>query len=197
MKKEKLILIGGGGHCRSCIDVIEAHGRFEVSAIVDVESQVGQEVLNYSIHYTDESLNELIQKYKNVIITIGQIKNPDLRVSYFEKLKKIGAHFPIIISPRAHVSKYATIKEGSIIMHDSLINAKAEIGLNCIINTKALVEHDAVVGDHCHISTGSIINGGAVIGKKSFIGSQAMVRDNISIQERSIIQAGSSVLKGN
>ena len=32
--KEKIILIGGGGHCKSCIDVIEAQGRFQIMAIV-------------------------------------------------------------------------------------------------------------------------------------------------------------------
>ena len=30
MDKQKLILVGGGGHCRSCIDVIEAEEKFEI-----------------------------------------------------------------------------------------------------------------------------------------------------------------------
>ena len=34
--KEKIILIGGGGHCRACIDVIEQEGRFTIAGIVDV-----------------------------------------------------------------------------------------------------------------------------------------------------------------
>ena len=35
--KEKIILIGGGGHCRGlCIDVIEQDGRFDIAGIVDV-----------------------------------------------------------------------------------------------------------------------------------------------------------------
>jgi len=37
MKKE-LILIGGGGHCTACIDVIEQEGRFAIAGIVDVET---------------------------------------------------------------------------------------------------------------------------------------------------------------
>ena len=27
--KETIILIGGGGHCKSCIDVVEQEGRFQ------------------------------------------------------------------------------------------------------------------------------------------------------------------------
>ena len=34
-KKEKIVLVGGGGHCKSVIDVIECEGRFEIAGNVD------------------------------------------------------------------------------------------------------------------------------------------------------------------
>ena len=34
-KKPEIILLGAGGHCRSCIDVVESEGRFTVAGIVD------------------------------------------------------------------------------------------------------------------------------------------------------------------
>ena len=39
---EKLILLGGGGHCKSCIDVIEQEGKYEIRAILDIEELMGQ-----------------------------------------------------------------------------------------------------------------------------------------------------------
>ena len=33
--KFELLLIGAGGHCRSCIDVIEQEGRFRIAGVVD------------------------------------------------------------------------------------------------------------------------------------------------------------------
>jgi FlaA1/EpsC-like NDP-sugar epimerase len=39
MIKPKIILIGAGGHCRSCIDVIEQQDRFEILGIVDKAGQ--------------------------------------------------------------------------------------------------------------------------------------------------------------
>ena len=30
MNKKKIILIGGGGHCKSCIDVIESNNMFDI-----------------------------------------------------------------------------------------------------------------------------------------------------------------------
>ena len=34
--KEEIILIGGGGHCKSCIDVIEQEGKYQIAGIVDL-----------------------------------------------------------------------------------------------------------------------------------------------------------------
>ena len=36
MQKPEIILVGGGGHCKSCIDVIEAEGRFIIKGIIDL-----------------------------------------------------------------------------------------------------------------------------------------------------------------
>ena len=51
-------------------------------------------------------------------------------------------------------SKHCTIGEGTIIMHDVIINAKASVGFNCIINNKALIEHDAKIA---HNSTFQLV----------------------------------------
>ena len=50
-------------------------------------------------------------------------------------------------------------------MHQSFVNAGAEIGKHCIINTKANIEHGVMVEDFCHISTGAIVNGDSIIKK--------------------------------
>ncbi|MGJ0312293.1 hypothetical protein [Aliarcobacter cryaerophilus] len=35
--KEKIVLIGGGGHCHSVIDVIEQTNKYEIIGIVDIK----------------------------------------------------------------------------------------------------------------------------------------------------------------
>jgi len=58
--KEKIILIGGGGHCKSCIDVIEQEGRFEIAGIVERPNSSGiPSVLGYPIIGTDDYLRIL------------------------------------------------------------------------------------------------------------------------------------------
>jgi sugar O-acyltransferase (sialic acid O-acetyltransferase NeuD family) len=188
--KPKIILVGGGGHCISCIDVIEQEGKFQIAGIVDA-NKIGGQVLGYPVLGSDDDLPILRKKYDYVLITTGQIKTPLTRMKLYEQLGLLGFNLPIIISPRAYVSKHAFIRNGSIIMHDALINAKVEIGNNCIINSKALIEHNSKIGNHCHISTGAIINGDVTVGHGTFVGSNAVVRESVRIDENFFLRSGS------
>ena len=47
--KEKIILIGGGGHCHSVIDVIEQEDKYEIIGIVDKKEVIGKDILGYKI----------------------------------------------------------------------------------------------------------------------------------------------------
>ena len=189
----EIIILGAGGHCRSLIDVIELENRFKIAGIIDNELAVGIKVFDYEVIGNDNDLKKLREKYEYAVIGVGQIKSPKIRIKLFEMLKRLKFMLPVIISPRAYVSKYAEIGEGTVVMHDALVNANAKVGKNCIINTKALVEHDVIVEDNCHISTGAIVNGGVVVGEGSFIGSNAVTKENIKIPEKSFIKAGSVV----
>jgi len=187
---KELILLGGGGHCKSCIDVIEETQSYKVIGILDKQEFVGQFVLGYEIIASDDEIPNLVKQEVEFLVTVGQIKTAQIRKMLYYKLLENQAALATVISPRAHVSKYAKISAGSIVMHDALINANATVGYNCIINSKALIEHDAVVGDHCHISTAAIINGGSHIGDTTFFGSNAVSREYAVIPDDSFIKAG-------
>ena len=188
--KEQILLMGGGGHAVSVIDVIELEDKYIITGIIDIKEKVGQEVLGYKIIGCDEDLEELFKTYKNIVITIGQIKTSAIRVNFFDKLKAIGYNLPTIISPLAYVSKHSLVGEGTVVMHQVLINSNVVIGKNCIINSKALIEHDCVVEDNCHISTAAVLNGGVRVNKGTFFGSNATSKEAITIEENSFIKAG-------
>jgi sugar O-acyltransferase (sialic acid O-acetyltransferase NeuD family) len=192
---EPIILIGGGGHCVSCIDVLRLGNLFEIVGILDTADKVGTSLLGIKVIGDDEDISRLAGKYKNFLITIGHIKNSEKRVRIFETVKKYGGNLPVVISPKAYVSPLATIQEGTIIMHNSLVNSGAVIGKGCIINTGALIEHETSIGDFCHISTQAVVNGQVHIGKNSFIGSNSVIANNISLPEQIIVAAGACILK--
>ena len=142
--KAPLILIGGGGHCKSCIDVVEQEGRYAIAGILDKPELVGTQLLNYPIIGADDEITKLAENHC-FLITVGQIKSPAIRLAIYAKLKEAGAEIATIVSPRAYLSAHARLGEGSIVMHGATVNADAIIGNNCIINSHALVEHDAVM----------------------------------------------------
>lgn len=190
---KNLYLIGGGGHCRSCIDVIELQMKYEIKGIFDFEGNIGKTVLGYKIIDTDKNLEQYVNNENYFLITIGFIKTSTLREEIFQKLNKLNANIATVISPRAYVSKYAKVGMGTIVMHDVLVNANVNIGRNCIINTKSLLEHDVIVEDNCHISTASVLNGGVTIEKNTFIGSNSTIVQGVKVVANSFIKAGSLV----
>lgn len=190
---QKLILLGGGGHCKSCIDVIEQEGQYVIAGILDNEKLVGQKVLGYDVIGTDADINKFIDKGYTFLITVGQIKTSTIRKKLFSLLYKSSAQIATVISPRAYVSKHADVGQGTIIMHDALVNAGALIGENCIINTKALIEHDAIIEDFCHISTSAVINGGGTVKEGTFFGSNAVSKEYVVTDTDDFIKAGSVV----
>jgi sugar O-acyltransferase (sialic acid O-acetyltransferase NeuD family) len=192
--KENIILIGGGGHCRACIDVIEAQAKFQIAGIIDIKENLHRQISDYEIIGCDEDLPGLIRQYKYYLITIGQIKNPEKRKASFDYIRKIGGNFPAIISPFAYVSNKASIGDGTIIMHNTFINTNAAIGSNCIINTGAIIEHDVKIEDNCHISTGAIVNGQCSIGECTFLGSGSTTTNNITITKNTVVGACSCVV---
>ncbi len=190
----KILLLGGGGHCKSCIDVIESEGKYEIAGILDDdETKIGSEILGYKI------LGKVteIESFKNLaeygFVTVGQVKTAEIRKKIFKILKDSKLKMPIIVSPHAYVSSHSKISEGTIVMHHALVNAGAKVGENTIINSKALIEHDGIVGNHTHISTGAILNGDVIVGDECFIGSNATIAEGRKILKNSFIKAGSLV----
>lgn len=175
-----LILVGGGGHCKSVIDVAESAG-YTILGILDKPDEVGKRVLVYEVIGTDDEITKYANK-ADFFVTVGQIKSPKLRIKLHQMLEMYGCRLGTIIAPTAHVSKYAIIGEGTVVMHQAVVNADAKVGKGCIINTFANIEHDVVIGDYCHISTGVVVNGGANIAIGTFVGSQSVVNNGINME---------------
>jgi sugar O-acyltransferase (sialic acid O-acetyltransferase NeuD family) len=190
---KEIILIGGGGHCKSVIDVIEKEGKFKIAGIVDVPELLGTDVLGYPVIGNDSDIDNLSNKYTHALITVGQIRSSETRIRLFNLIKKVGFICPTIISTRAYISEHSIIGAGTVVMHDALINAGVFIGNNCIINSKALIEHDSKIFDHCHISTNAVVNGGVTIKSGCFLGSGSITNNLITIEENSFIKAGAVI----
>lgn len=188
-----IILIGGGGHCKSVIESAESAG-LQIKGILDTPENVGKNVLSYKVIGTDDDIPKYVDDCE-FVVTVGFIKSPKLNILLHEKVIKVNGRFATIIASTAHVSKYATIGIGVVIMHHAFVNAGAVIGFGSIINDFANIEHDVRIDQHCHVSTGAMINGECIIGENTFIGSQSVIANCIKIYPNVVIGAGSVVYK--
>ena len=183
-----LYLIGGGGHAKSCIDVIESTGSYTIRGIIDREPV---ECLGYPYIGNDTCLETLVKEPCQFLITVGFIQSSEIRCRLYNKVLDMGLELATIVSPYAYVSPHASIGVGTIVMHHALVNAAVTVGDNCIINTGALIEHDSIVCHHSHISTKVILNGSCTVGNRSFIGSGAVLKNNLTVGDDVILSFGS------
>ncbi|WP_322103817.1 acetyltransferase [Paraburkholderia sp. J41] len=190
-----IVLVGGGGHCKSVIDVLEATADWRIAGVVERRGSEIREVLGYPVIGFDEDLASLRERYAFALVTCGQVKTPEPRMRLFRALKAAGFALPTLISPRAHVARSAALGEGTVVMHGAHVGPAARIGANTIVNSRALIEHDALVGSHCHIATSATVNGGVTVGDRSLIGSGAVCREGVCIGAGCIVGMGTRVLK--
>ena len=189
----KLVLLGGGGHCKSVIEAAESAG-YQILGVLDMPEEVGKAVLSTKVIGTDDDIPAYVDKAE-FVITVGFIKNPAIRIKLYNKVKEAGGKLATIVASTAHVSKYATIGEGTVVMHQAFVNAGANVGNNVILNTFTNIEHDAVIGNQCHISTGTMVNGDCKVGDNCFIGSQSVLANGITVGDDIVVGAGSLVRK--
>ena len=182
---KKLIIIGAGTHANSCIDAILSSKKNKILYLV---SKKAKYVESYKVIDENEFIKNDLEG-KRIHIGIGQLKNGDQREKIFNLYKKKGCVFPVILSGNALISPKTQISDGTIVMHQAIINRNVKIGKNCIINSGAIIEHDTIIEDNVHIAPGAIVLGGCHIKKNSFIGSAAVIRQNCIIKPKTIVPA--------
>lgn len=189
----KLLLLGGGGHCRSVIDCALSMGIFSEIGIVDntanalhVDGVVG----------SDEDLPILFEQgWTDAFISVGSIGNTAVRRKLYNLIKESGFNVPVIADPTACLARNAFIGAGTFIGKKAVVNTAAIVGECCIINSGSIVEHDCSIGEFSHVSPGSVLCGGVKVGKDSHIGAGSIVKQSVSIGNNVLIGAGSLVLK--
>lgn len=193
---EDILLIGGGGHCKSVIDSIKYGEEFNIIGILDSKEKIGDFIDSIEIVGCDEDSRYFFEKgCKNAFITVGSIGDVSIREKLYDNLKYIGFRFPVIKDKTSIISKNVVIKEGTFVGKGAIINSGTIIGKNCIINTGSILEHDCNIKDFVHIAPGVSLSGNVSIEEKTHIGTNSTIIQGIKIGKSCIIGAGSVVIK--
>ena len=193
MENDKVLLIGGGGHCSSVLDCLIRCNQYKSIGIVG--QNISPALFPVPIVGNDTDLPQLFHKgWTNAVIAVGSIGNPIHRRAIYSQLKKIGFVLPVVIDPSALIGYDAEIGEGTFVGKQAVINSRTRIGCCAVINTGACVEHDCVIGDFVHISPGCTLCGSVQVGENTHVGAGSVVRQQLEIGCDALIGAGSVVV---
>ena len=193
---EDILLIGGGGHCKSVIDSIKSMDEFNIIGILDNKEKIGTFIDGIEVVGCDDDSRYFFEKgCKNAFITVGSIGDTSIREKLYNDLKNVGFRFPIIRDETSIVSKNIVIEEGTFIGKGVIVNSGTIIGKNCIINTGSILEHDCKIKDFVHIAPGVSLSGNVSIERKTHIGTNSAIIQGVKIGKSCIIGAGSVVIK--
>lgn len=191
--KNKLLLIGGGGHCRSVLDCVLSANKYDEIGIIDNSNCSCFDIP--VIGKDDDIPDLLLSGWNNAFITVGSVGNTKIRRKLYKMLNDLKIKIPVIVDPTAVIARGVEIGQGTFIGKRAVVNSNSVIGECAIINTGSIIEHDCVVGDFSHISPGAVVCGGVNIGNDSHIGASSIIRQQINIGRNSLIGAGSVVVK--
>ena len=192
----KLLLIGGGGHCRSVADSALRLGCYDKLGIIEkVSPGSSSSCSQIPVIGTDDDLPELFHAgWTDAFITVGSIGNTSLRRRLYRLVKNIGFSVPTIVDPSAVVSQSAVLQEGVFVGKRTVVNAGSEVGRCVILNTGSVIEHDCRIGDFSHVSPGAVLCGMVQVGHDSHIGAGSVVRQEITVGDHTVIGLGSVVV---
>lgn len=182
-KALKVILQGGGEHARVVLDCLLDTGA-EVVGVYD-PAYTGALFGVPQLGVYDPEANEGALQ----VIAIG---DNDVR----KRVAQRGGHgFAKAIHCSAIVSRFASIGNGSMILHKAVVQAQSRIGNHVIINTGAQVDHDCMIRDYVHLAPGVILCGTVTVGEGAFIGAGAIVIPGKTIGAWATVGAGAVVTR--
>lgn len=195
MEKQRIVIIGAGGHAKVVYNSLKLSfqtvGRGVVIGFVDDNSRLwGKTLLGIPILGPIEGLVNL--DINAVIVGIGDNK---ARKHLYEWAKSKGYHLVNAIHPTAVIAEDVAIGEGVAIFGTVVVNPGSAIGNNVILNTGCTIDHDCLIADHVHIAPGAHLAGGVVVGEGTFVGTGASVIPYRKIGCWSIIGAGGVVIE--
>ena len=194
--KKKLVLVGGGGHCKVVIDAVKSSDQFELCGIVDPNLDRGISILGIEAIGDDSRLLELFrQGVKNAFITVGSIGDCSNRKRIYDNLKNIGFQLPVVVHPKAVIARDVELGEGTFIAAGAVVNPGVRIGKNVIINTSVSIDHDCKIADFVHIAPGATLCGGVEVADSAHVGAGAKVRQCVKIAKNYLVKMGTVVTK--
>ncbi len=158
--KEKIVIIGAGGHGKVVADAITAQGKYELLGFIDASIPVGKVIVNdFKVIQTQADFYLLKDQVDTFIVAVGSNIIREKLVIMAEAVLKPAT----VIHPSALIGSDVTIGVGSVVLANTVINSSSKIGRNTIVNTGSIIDHDCIIGNNIHLSIGTLVGSNSEI----------------------------------
>lgn len=190
---ESILLLGGGGHCKSVLDSLVKLNRYDRIGIVLNEIDESVNKLAPVVGCDDDLIKLFNAGWDSAFVAVGSIGNTHLRKKLYFDLTNIGFRLPSIVDPSSVLASHVKLGPGCYIGKNAVINEDSTIAECAIINTGAIIEHDCSIDKFVHVAPGTVLCGNVKVGAYSHIGAGSVVKQGLNIGSKTLIGIGSVV----
>lgn len=153
---KNLLILGAGQFGLMVKEIAESMHCFEKIDFLDDNNELAIGKL--------DDYERFVCEYHYAVVAIG---NPDIRLSYIQRLEEACFVIAIIVSPLAHIAPSAQLMKGTIVEPMAVVQANSTVAIGTIVSSGAIVRHNAFVGDGCHLDCNSVVMSGCVVFAKT------------------------------
>lgn len=191
-----LIIVGAGGHAAVVADALLAAGEHVLGCTDPDRARHGTVVCGLPVLGDDDAVLEFrAPDSVRLVNGIGGVRHTAARFAAQRRLEQRGWRFTLVRHPTAVVSRFARIAESAQLMAGCIVQAGADVGDGCIVNTAAVVEHDVQLGAWCHVAPRALLCGSVSVGARSHIGAGAVVIQGLQLGDDTVVGAGAVVIR--
>ncbi|MDQ0613793.1 sugar O-acyltransferase (sialic acid O-acetyltransferase NeuD family) [Microbacterium sp. W4I4] len=196
----RVVVAGAGGFARETLDVLDdlsevSEAAFTVVGVTDPSpmaahlTRLRQRGVRH-LGTDDEFLTNPDADY--FVVALG---DPRIRELVVNRFLRAGIRPLTLVHPAAHVGRYTTIAEGSIVCAGAVISTNVRIGRYSTVNPNATIGHDVTIEDFVSINPGAIISGDVRVGRRALVGAGAVILENRRVANDATVGASACVTK--
>jgi sugar O-acyltransferase (sialic acid O-acetyltransferase NeuD family) len=184
----KIILVG------AFPEIVELCEACDVQIAGIFDDQVNGDFMGHKVLGRDQDARRLADLLRDVPVLIVP-DAPAVRRRLAGYYLSLGYRPASLVSPRAVVSKSASIGPGTVVQSGCHISTSVRIGEFVKVNVAANLMHDSVVGDFATIAPNAVILGRVSVRAGCYVGANATLLPDVDVGEEAVVGAGAVVTR--